>query len=663
VPDAEIKDVHLYLRYLLSETGIATKSWFWHAEAKVYAGSMQWMPLLGTRRRGSRKQTPWFDIAVHDSPPEDGKAYPEYYNATLLDEVLSIAHDLTEQFQERDPVLMPVLGLFDECQGLLDECLGDRCPGFKAVLKRAVKAKSETPFFRYLPEVRLPPTDGSEPNPGPGKRDRAAEKQIIANTQAKYCAYLRKVRDQVKAGEGWSDSKPFLIYPTEAIAVGLPLFVVENGLPRLLASMILLAKSVKVVSQRDSEAHRALLAEIAREAASLQTRGSQELQQRFHGLVTGLIPGRDVIKELADPALVRSRFRNVLMMNSAEKGHDSLAEHRIGATEREILGIDDPKQREKARDGQLLSIVFSRNLSAFRRLFSNLPNSDGDNRVLAGFWEPANPKSKDTLATTEESWNEIVSSVHAWLKALYCHQGWPENRVSDKSILETTGVYWLSSLIASALGFPSVPAHQTAFAQRLADTHPCHFWPCAKEGGPLQAAFKLPLEPGSRFLIPWLEAVSHLQRTTGKGSQCRAWIISAIKNPNLSRTSYPFPYTDWGPLRDVVSSIGKARCAVVCAVKLPAKNDSDEMSDHEDWSETANQFSTTLHDGGILAPLRRAQKADLASTLEACGLAFDGYSGIWRPLASSHNRFDFKFFPSSCKEYVVMSAEWDFYNT
>jgi hypothetical protein len=615
--DGSVEDVRRYLRYLLTETGIEEQPWFWYAEAQVFAEPLEWHPLIGRRRRND--YTPWFDL-FDDNKSKKGLGYDAYDKATQQDGVLSIVNELKEHFATAArPVIEPILGLFDFCDPSAAKRCERGCESYERKRNGIRDKRRLTPSFRYLPD------------PEESEEDKK-------KTQERYCAYVKNVRDSITAGESWKPNGK-LIYPEKAFVLGLPLFVVESGSPRLLAVMILILEA----SEDDTNTH---LRTIARFAANLQHRGAQELARRFHGVIDGFYPGTDPVTLVAHPAWTKEIFRSLLMLSDQDT-HDGIKKYGLAGCDEHgrPLNLYPDRANGKHSDGLRFTRAFARAMEPFRQRF-DLPSSPGDGddfkKALLGFWNGQKDSYQQIKAVSDHiDYSDLVcDQVHRWLKSLYAHQPAQAGRVERpvaKYYLQAPMVYWLVALVAQAIDPDPQPPAKKPLNPRLEESFPCLFWPCYGNGVPC-GTFAWPVVPGARFLIPWLAAARSLAtmsltpESAKEQPVVKAWVILK-PDQNDGEDSFPsvgFQLVQrWVEVHAKGNGGSRKRCGLIVERAF--------CRDGKKWASRLAGWRRGLmdpgrHHGGDTGPLVDVLRCDCGSTLRARGLRVEGDSPIFRPL-------------------------------
>lgn len=645
--DGSVHDVRVFLRYLLRETGIEDQDWFCYAEAQVYAEPLEWWPLLGKKLRGGsnrrrRKKKnggsePWFDIAqrrnIAKGDDNPGTWYKKWADATKEEKVLSLVRALEDQFEATNPVLEPILGLFIADSATIEK-------EFPKITGLSEEAASSVPFFRYLPD----------------RRDQENK------AQDQYKNYLEKIRDTIKFDDSenndsknndpGNDDSEKRIYPEGALVLALPLFVVESGSPRLLATMIMICEAPLGRSPRWS--NRSVIQrlwEIARSSAQFQQRGSVELSRRFHGVIDGFYAGGDPVTLLAHPAWTSRANRQIMQLQ--DQGHDGLDKFGIGGYER-----NDSVEDEDLRKGHLFSRVFQRSLTPYRR--SKCTPSKSTTSTALGCWDGRRGDAfekwlKEGAAKGEYS--NFTKPIHRWLKALYCYRREAERHAvpvskSDKNYALTFHLEWLIELVTS------VPSSHSTLEVKC--------WPDIPESDEA-SAFYFPVTPGARFLIPWLAMLQHLVNWGNKRDQLSAEVLIISftgEATSSSGVSEAFSWIKrWTRLSELQNS-KSAWCAMVTKIESKDQKLLSTESKYRELLNAAAGWRRTLYGSGSRRGADTGHIADVLGcnvgpAFDEKGLPVDRSCDLFRPIDTTGIiSLDIESWEEEGKVGVIVAFSW-----
>ncbi len=587
--DGTVEDVHRYLRYLLDVVGLTEEPWFWYAEACVYAEPQEWKPLLGRRCRDYEEI--WLDIATETQPQNWRDTYKRWAEKVGAPEkYLSIVNAIHDQFMDHSRgIIEPVCGLFilscktKDCGGCLYEGLvryADNCDN------------CDVPYFSYLP---------------------ASKKGGCKHYKKRYCDYNKDIRDEITIKI--NDEEKY-IYPEHALVISLPLFVVDGGVPRLLAMLILICESDENRTNGDKveKVRTERLLDISTTLGALQERASVELARRYHGVIDGYYTGEDAVTLLAHPAWT-TRDRIALLQREA-RAHtgDEITDQGLGDCDKNgkpLANITDLK-----KDRYVFERVFKQGVKAYREN----PKCELDHAALA-LWEyQRGNELTDFLSThlqnqtdAKSNYGAFCTAIHLWLKALYCHRSEQQRRAVAPTGMDYALQYyhlpWLAALAERAGGGA------------------CQCW-FLHEGNPT-GTFAFPVLPGARFLLPWLAMLAGWK---AKGYEVRSMIV-AVANEATNPKKHLKAFREWIQKEETKrqrDELGPFCALLALCIDRPDQEGEGVRDAVSGWRRAL--YQPNRRRGDDTGPIEDVLTCNPHGAMRGVGLPVDPHCGLFQPI-------------------------------
>jgi len=589
--NTRFRSAYVALWELLS-TGISQEPWFWYGEAVLYGngGAEEWRPLLLRRIRQLKGavEMPDSDFA---SPFKFAMPafYKGFYDATDDEDVLSVLRAVHAQFgrQQGDHAPLPVFAALNcndtNATSELENRLIDR-------------AKRMTALAAGRYHVLLSSETVKAMNAESAKREEPRPKWV-----SQYSNYVTKVMNVPFYEAGTIKGA---LYPENAWLFALPIYDIQRGRPLLLATFIIIVEGKDFTSDDDTAEKDRLkrFEDIERYLVQLEVQTTHILSHRFFSVIDGFVPGSDPIVLLAHPSL--SKTANITELRMEGDTHESAGFDKAFRVE------DSALKRAFQR-----SYIDPKKLCLERAMVPN-------NKTLFGH-------------------NELPVAPRHWLKPLYAHRRERAHLPYEPSV---NGTYTYDDGSFKALGWLIALLRPTVVSSEGAFTNRVFLYPLDSEDAS-HNRFQWPVEPGVRFLIPWLNAVRSIADAV-KSNGITVMLISGSgkrwANDNLAQQPCPelgqrselsSPVIEkWIELRatDKVRPNGVV-VAFDCRV-----SDQDEVGLErliQGWTRALlNPFGRR---GNDTAPIQNMLLGDIGAVLTGKGLSFPAGDPLFLPLAGS----------------------------
>lgn len=588
---SRFRSAYVSLWELLNST-ISERSWFWYGEVGLYGngGVEAWRPLLLRRIRqpdGAVKiQKRDFTSLVEFTMPD---FYGEFLEATKQKGVLSVLRAVHAQFgrQQSDRAPLPVFAALNSKEETPSDELRNR------LVERAKKME-ELAGNRYHVFLSSEISEAKETK-------SARNTESGSNWVDQYAEYVKTVMNisfyKTSEDEG-------ALYPPHAWLFAVPIYTIQHGRPLLLAIFIIIAEGIDFAWD-DEEAIRLRqdrLQEIESDLVKLEVQATHILSHRFFNEIDGYVPGSDPIVLLAHPSLSKEGFIKELRMED-----------------------DNHKPREFLKkfntEDSALKRAFERSYVNAKKVCLERSITHG-NRSLYGMRE-----------------GEVDPC--RWLKPLYAHRRERAHLPYEPS---ANGTYTYDDGSFKALGWLLALLRPVSVASETSFTNRVFLYPPDKEDA-VHKRFHWPVEPGVRFLIPWLNAVRSIGAAT-ESNGITIMLISGSSSPWADNNLEKQPCLELGERSELKSKLidkwillrskDEVRPNGILAVFDCSASDRGGEgleSQIQGWTRALwNPFGRRGHD---TAPIQNMLLGDIGAVLSSEGLTFPGSDPLFLPLTGS----------------------------